>query len=627
MATLSLLARWQAIPRWFRLRLLHGSVGSSHCLRLASLALTAMDGAGADSPTLLAVAQGLLLAAWEDDPCNGQLAGQLLLLHTRAPWLGQHTHALLTSIRDGWHRPPDLARLEHLAARQEWPRILRLVETERDKAPHNLFWLQQGVAAAELAGDTNWLERELARPLPPALAPLVRYLGGCLLANRADADNAATGHGERASEHTIAHEHASEHTPALNALRATSAAVPDHVTTPAGAWLAPMERAGHCMLRLGNRQGACTLWRTVLAARPWHVSLALRLHDIEQGHDAPLAAPAGSTAALLYCWNKADDLNTAISHVADSLDDLRLMAVLDNGSTDATGDVVRSWAGRIGPERFLAVHLPVNVGAPAARNWLMHLPQVAACEYAAYVDDDAAVPRHWLRHLARAVDVQPGAGAWGCRILDAHAPALVQSAALHLVPCFKPGPATTAHLAAQHQGLSQSALTAGPEDAPWGYGEGLEDEDVAFSPLRAHATPFTVSDLHTQVTDLGRFDHIRPCLSVTGCCHMFRTADLLAGGDFSLALSPSQYDDLEHDLRAARRGQLACYTGFVAVTHAKRTGKACRMSPAQFGNGLGNRYKMHGMYSAADIAAMYALECATLEQDMERRLAFLDSGD
>lgn len=106
---------------------------------------------------------------------------------------------------------------------------------------------------------------------------------------------------------------------------------------------------------------------------------------------------------------------------------------------------------------------------------------------------------------------------------------------------------------------------------------------------------------------------------------MFRTAELLQGGGFSLSLSPSQYDDLEHDLRRAREGRMACYTGFLPVRHMKRSGKAVRMGAAQFGNGLGNRYKLSGMFDAAEVLAMRRREFEALERDLLRKLAALSA--
>ncbi len=602
--SVSLLAHWRTLAPSIRSRLLHGSVGSAHCLRLASRCLTAAGASGVgsgDAQTAFRLGRALLLAAWEEDPCNGQLASQVLALHGRVPWLGDATARLLAAVAGAWRAPADLGPLERLAAAGDWQGALGLaaghVVRAADAGTCDLFWLRQALVCAELSGDAAWGADLAARALGdvPApemfrrgglapLAPLAAYLEGCRLDTSGNAADFAR---------------------ALGLFWGCSALVGDHVTVPEGAWLAPVERAGHCMARLGARDGALSLWRVVLAARPWHVSLILRAHDVAQGYDQPAPTPPGTTAALLYSWNKAEELDEALQALAASLDDITVVACLDNGSTDATGDVMRVWGDRMGCDRFVPVRLAVNVGAPAARNWLMQLPQVAACEYAAYLDDDAAVPADWLRHFARAVAVRPDAAAWGCRVVDWHSPALVQSVALHMVPAF------------------EVRDVAGGAEAGTGE-DGLPDAEAVYAPTLAHGLPFTVSDLHCQTTDLGRFDHIRPCVSVTGCCHLFRTHDLLARGGFALSLSPSQYDDLEHDLRAARDGRLACYDGFFAVRHKKRTGKAARMSGAQYGNGLGNRYKLHGMYDAPAVARIHRMELEALEQDLLERMARLD---
>ncbi|MGJ3522660.1 glycosyltransferase family 2 protein [Nitratidesulfovibrio sp. D1] len=633
----SLALAWQRLPLWLRIRLAHGSVGSVHRLRCAADAIarsqspaTPPDGlAGRDA--LLRTGRELLLAAWEDDPCNGQLAGQVLLLDQRMSWLHPALAALLAAVHGAWRRPADLARYERLAAQADWVRLQRHVDAERERDPANLFWVHQAVAVGELSGDLDWLGDHLSRAeavlaraavtgAAPPLAPLFAHLSGCLAANRASGGDEAT-----AARH---------HGTALARFRAAARAVsglPGSGATPgSGCWLAPVEHAGHCLARLGDAPAALPLWDAVLAARPWHVNLALRAHDAWRGVDAPEAAPAGSTAVLLYSWNKAAELDTALAHLAPGLPDVARIVLLDNGSTDgtggtggtgSTGDVVRAWADRFGADRCTAVHLPVNVGAAAARNWLMRLPEVAACDFAAYLDDDAAVPPDWLRRLAGAVRRQPDASAWGGRTLDWHAPYMVQSADLHLTAHFRAPEGTPPDLAAFADDTPPPA--GNPAGAAGGPQRDVLSPEVAFAASRAHALPFSVSDLHAQVTDMGRFDYLRPCISVTGCCHLFRTAELLAAGGFSLSLSPSQYDDLEHDLRRARDGRMACYTGFLPVRHMKRSGKAVRMGAAQFGNGLGNRYKLSGMFDAAEILAMRRREFEALERDLLRKLAAL----
>ncbi|WP_230404759.1 glycosyltransferase [Nitratidesulfovibrio sp. HK-II] len=621
----SLAIAWQRLPLWLRIRLAHGSVGSVHRLRCAADAIarsqspSASPDARVEKDTLLRTGRELLLAAWEDDPCNGQLAGQALLLHQRMPWLHPALAVLLDAVQGAWRRPADLARYERLAAQADWVRLQRHVDAEREGDPDNLFWVQQAVAVGELAGDLDWLADHLARAearlAPPSgnaspIAPLFAHLSGCLEANRAAG----------ADESTAASRHAAALARFRTAAHAVSGMPHGDVTPGPGCWLAPLEHAAHCLARLGDVVAALPLWDAVLAARPWHANLALRAHDAWRGADAPEAAPAGSTAVLLYSWNKAAELDTALTHLAPSLPDMARIALLDNGSTDGTGDVVRAWADRFGADRCTAVHLPVNVGAAAARNWLMRLPEVAVCDFAAYLDDDAAVPPDWLRRLAGAVRRQPDASAWGGRTLDWHAPYVVQSADLHLTAHFRAPEGTPADLApfADDTPPTPDGETGHPRP------DALSP-DVAFSPARAHALPFSVSDLHAQVTDMGRFDYLRPCISVTGCCHLFRTAELLAAGGFALPLSPSQYDDLEHDLRQARAGRMACYTGFLPVRHMKRSGKAVRLGAAQFGNGLGNRYKLSGMFDAAEILAMRRREFEALERDLLRKLAALSA--
>lgn len=383
-----------------------------------------------------------------------------------------------------------------------------------------------------------------------------------------------------------------------------------------GGWLTPLELSGHCLHRLGRADEAFAIWRRVLAARPWHVNLILTLHDRLRGFDAPLSpaasglapSPLGNTAVLLYSWNKADLLHAALESLAASLPDAALIACLDNGSTDATGAVLRAWRDRLGADRFLPVSLPVNVGAPAARNWLMQLPEVRRLPFAAYLDDDALTPPDWLRHLARAVQARPTASAWGCRVVDASRPDRIQSGPLHLQPQFTGAPAGDA--------------VPGSAEA-----EGREDPETAFSLLRVHGEPFSMANPAAVSPDLGQWDFLRPCASVTGCCHLFRTVELLERGGFSLAFSPSQYDDLEHDLRALRRGAPACYTGFCTVRHAKDTGSPARMKAPAYGNGLGNKYKLHGLYDAPAVTAMAQRETAALEADLADRLEWLDNLD
>lgn len=61
------------------------------------------------------------------------------------------------------------------------------------------------------------------------------------------------------------------------------------------------------------------------------------------------------------------------------------------------------------------INVPVNIGAPAARNWLMKLSDVKACDWAIYLDDDILLPRigrdisaHLWRLILRPRSMEPG---------------------------------------------------------------------------------------------------------------------------------------------------------------------------------------------------------------------------
>jgi hypothetical protein len=181
----------------------------------------------------------------------------------------------------------------------------------------------------------------------------------------------------------------------------------------------------------------------------------------------------------------------------------------------------------------------------------------------------------------------------GCKVVDHNAPHLLQNVAGHLV-------------------IPQDAQ----EDRP----------DLAFQSLTPN--PFRLCDAHLQGPDWGLFDFIGPCASVTGCCHLFRRKALdspqAAGGGFSLALGPSQYDDFERDLRMLDSGAKAVYTGHLRVRHRKRSGLAGQGADAAGAGAAGNRYKMQCLHPRADIARHMAAQAQWLEAHQLDRLRELD---
>ncbi|MEF2231626.1 MAG: glycosyltransferase [Pseudodesulfovibrio sp.] len=339
--------------------------------------------------------------------------------------------------------------------------------------------------------------------------------------------------------------------------------------TYAGAEL--LLRAG----RKGEAKGALAqLWKTL----PWHVNLTLKLHDLF--HPAPPADPArtGEAAVLLYSWNKADLLaDTLASLEASALGDAPVFA-LDNGSTDATPDVLRAARDRFGADRFHVETLPVNVGAPAARNWLLSLAGVRARRFAAFLDDDVVLPENWLRRLLGVAGNNPGAGAVGCRITAAAPPYGLQSADYNLFP-QQPKPT--------EPGMLPNRV--------------LICDNCANSP------------------DTGLFTYTRPCLSVSGCCHLVSLAAVEAAGGFDLRYTPSQFDDLDRDLRSALAGMPAVYAGGLAVRHVQHSSLAKARTTRQIGHVMGNKFKLDTKYSDEELAALASDNRDRLWRDLDAK--------
>ncbi len=96
------------------------------------------------------------------------------------------------------------------------------------------------------------------------------------------------------------------------------------------------------------------------------------------------------------------------------------------------------------------IHLQVNVGAPAARNWLLAEPEVRKAKWAVFLDDDVELEPNWLEELLATAQSYGNPGAVGCRITSTGAPRSLQSADYHLFP---PGNGTS-----QIEGLTERIM-------------------------------------------------------------------------------------------------------------------------------------------------------------------------
>ncbi|MDK2956773.1 MAG: hypothetical protein PWQ57_2269 [Desulfovibrionales bacterium] len=461
----------------------------------------------------------------------------------------------------GWGSPELLQALRGVAA--EW------------RKPGNLDYFLRLAAKRDTLKIQNFLDKQLSRP-PASLFWISQALLQTVVA-----------YDPQRALHLL--ERFSELSPLLDKPRADMLAFlgrfdeAKEVYARIGALFGEAQQClwlGQLALHAGDRDRGAGLLARALLLQPWRTSLAFRLDDLLHGRDEEVCDPPGATAVCLYTFNKAEELRATL----DSLSRCRLegarVFVLDNGATDHTAQVLDSFSDRFG-DLFHRIDLPVNVGAAAARNWLASIEEVAACDFVCYMDDDITLPPDFLGRLGAAVRCYPDAFVYGCKVCDDAAPPCLQAVDYHL---RRPG---------QPQEPEQP-----PRIEPW--------------------------KPHLQILDMGQFDYLRPCVSTTGCLHLFPASTLRRSGGFSIQLSPSQYDDFEHDLRLGLKGGFAAYQGSLRILHKKRTGMAGHVDRQQLGNALGNKLKVEWTHAESDMAGLIQQDEQRLEADLRERFARLD---
>lgn len=526
--------------------LLAGTLGRDHLLRAAAMAQAAGETApdNADWPRLR---RQLLAAALEEDPLYGPTAGALAQALRAAPpgRINPAFSAQVEALAARFRPPESVAYYERLLAASNPGRIEAYLENEIRNGRAALFWLHIALHRAVLGRDFDRAAALAGLALAGELTPLGHKVAGDLALLRGDSPAA------------------------LAAYDAAEALAP----WPAGLFRRPL-----AALAAGREDVAAKALAALLRDFPEHVSAGLALYDLISGRRRGLGRLASDLCVALYTFNKADDLDKTLASLFASdfsrVDGTVRTLLLDNASGDATPDVVAAWTDRVGIDRLAAIRVPVNVGAPAARNWLASDDRLAEAAHVAYLDDDVDLPVDWIARLAAAAEAYPEAGVWGCRVLDAVNPAIAQGVDVMLLP---------------------------PD-------QGQEEPQL--------------SGLHAQGFDFGGFAHLRPCLTVMGCCHLFRRERLLGTGGFDIRFSPSQYDDVDHDWRLALAGTPPVYQGHLAVAHRRPAPALVRPRPDQLAGGQANWQKL-----AAKHAGRYAAMAAALRQattsDLRRKYEVL----
>jgi GT2 family glycosyltransferase len=305
--------------------------------------------------------------------------------------------------------------------------------------------------------------------------------------------------------------------------------------------------AAELFCRTGDTETTQALYACSLALDPAQEPVRRRLAALAAPFAPDPALPASREVAVcLYSWNKADLLGRTLALLANTDLGQAQVRVLVNGSTDDSLAVAHAAAERFPGRDYAVASLPVNVGAPAARNWLLALPEVRAAEYVAFLDDDAEVPAHWLSGLLTALEADPGAAVAGAKVVSPGVPAMLQY--------------LYRSLAVAEKGLIR-----------------LTDP----TPIARY--------------DTGLYDVVRATDNVMGCCHLLRTAHLADVPGFDIRYSPTQVDDVAHDLELRLAGHRVLYCGLVTCVHHQSTGISFGVRPSgpALGNVLGNDVKFY----------------------------------
>jgi GT2 family glycosyltransferase len=504
---------WAALPPALHKRLLFPADDPSLLLRLAQdhLGATAVP---AKRDILIPVFADMILCAFESTFLDPQAASALSQVQKQIPFLPPETAAFVSRLASAAPQSPaDGKKAEQILANRDMQALQAFLDERRETEKDPLFWLGPARRLGIHQGEGDWYEPWLAScALPGSIA---RILRADLLFSRQDWDGAAA-----------------EYEAALSRMPLPGLEI----------------RLGECLRLLGRRKETVRLWQRAFSRRPWQVNLIFRLTDCLQGRDLPGDLPPGKGCVLLYSWNHAVDLRGTLASLADSRLGSTPVLALDNGSTDGTSTLLRAFAQSRG-NTVEIISLPVNIGAPAARNWLLAHEKVRDSDWAVFLDDDVRVPPDWLEYFGAAMKACPQAGVIGCRVVENTAPLTIQSADLHF------DPQDEIHRVAAHPGNN-------------------------------------VFNEYTREADFGQYSYLRPCVSVTGCCHLLTRQSRETTGGFDLRFSPSQFDDFERDLRSAARGDLPVYQGHLAIRHIKRNSMVTGMTAAQQANVAGNLVKL-----------------------------------
>ncbi len=306
-----------------------------------------------------------------------------------------------------------------------------------------------------------------------------------------------------------------------------------------------LSQAAELFQRAGDTDQAQGLYARAQALDPLQRPYALRLDALR----APFRpdhslVDAKRVAISFYSYNKADVLAETLESLAGTAIGRASITVLLNGCTDHSAAVVAKARERFPNNPVECIELPVNVGAPAARNWLLALPRTRESDYVAFLDDDITLQPDWLAHMLTVAESDPRIGNVGCKVVFPGRFKLLQYLYRHV---------------------------------------SVANDDAIRVSL---PTPY-------MQYDIGLYDVIRETRVVMGCQHLLRVAALADAPWFDIRYSPSQIDDTDHDIQLCLAGWKVFYCGTVTCEHRQDSGTSARskLSLANQGSIRGNDLK------------------------------------
>ncbi len=325
-------------------------------------------------------------------------------------------------------------------------------------------------------------------------------------------------------------------------------------------------------LALGNSRDAISLWEQSLKLDNQQIPLYLKMHDAAAGTMHRKADNIGQYAVniLIYTYNKLDMIRNTLQSLAATDIGTAGIFVLENHCTDGTREFLESAQQLFPNNRLTVINLPTNIGAPAARNWLLAQQENKHTDFLAYLDDDVILPRDWLSRLIGTMEHAPEAGVAGAKVINQSQPKSIQYI---------------------HRYLDT-----------------------------IHETRLILSSKHPDEIDFGQFDYVRKCLSVMGCCHLLRTSAAKDVGEFDIRFSPSQIDDIDHDIMTCQKGYEVVYNGYLEVVHCQKAGKEAFISRPSMGNIIGNDCKFAMKHTPEEMLRVKELSEQQDKQDIAGKI-------